>query len=156
MGKGGGILLKYMVRYCRGVSTQELYQQMGHAMKTIDRHSMNRGKTSSELYAMCLQKYVRSTVFSPARHLRYNAGSKYTHTEVPACAVELSLPPNGTYEITIQDTEPQNQILVASNNLKSAVRYQESLPARSSSPEFLARDGLLAIQSKQYPFRSRK
>lgn len=142
--------------YCRGVSTQELYQQMGHAMKTIDRHSMNRGKTPSELYAMCLQKYVRSTVFSPAHHLRYNAGSKYTHTEVPACAVELSLPPNGTYEITIQDTEPQNQILVASNNLKSAVRYQESLPARSSSPEFLARDGLLAIQSKQYPFRSRK
>lgn len=129
---------------------------MGHAMKTIDRHSMNRGKTPSELYAMCLQKYVRSTVFSPARHLRYNADSKYTHTEVPACAIELSLPPNGTYEITIQDTEPQNLILVATNSLQVEVRYKESLPARSDSSEFLARNELLAIQSKHYPFRSRK
>lgn len=142
--------------HCRGISTQELYQQMGHAMKTIDRHSMNRGKTPSELYAMCLQKYVRSTVFSPARHLRYNADSKYTHTEVPACAIELSLPPNGTYEITIQDTEPQNLILVATNSLQVEVRYKESLPARSDSSEFLARNELLAIQSKHYPFRSRK
>lgn len=142
--------------YCRGIFTQELYQQMGHAMKTIDSHSMNRGKTPSELYAMCLQKYVRSTVFSPARHLRYNAGSKYTHTEVPACAIELFLPRNGTYEITIQDTEPQNQVLVTTNSLKVEVRYKESLPARSESSEFLARNDLLAIQSKQYPFRSRK
>lgn len=142
--------------YCRGISTQELYQQMGHAMKTIDRHSTNRGKTPHELYVMCLQKYVRSTVFSPAHHLRYNAGSKYTHTEVPACAIELSLPPNETYEITIQDTEPQNQILVATNSVKVEVRYKESLPARSDSSEFLAKDDLLAIQSKQYPFRSGK
>ena len=102
------------------------------------------------------ERFDAHTVFSPARHLRYNTGGKYTYTEVPACGIELSLPPNGTYEITIQDTEPQNQILVITNSLKVEVRYKESLPARSDSSEFLARNNLLAIQSKRYPFRSGK
>ena len=120
-----------------GVSTQELYQQMGHAMKTIDRHSMRpRENTSSELYAMCLQKYVRSTVFSPARHLRY----KRSAANIPIPKFRPA--PLNFHCLRMAPTKspsripsPKIKFLVATNNLAGRQCVtKESLPARSELP----------------------
>lgn len=145
--------------YCNGIPIEDIYQQTGHVMKNADKKPAHRGKPPDELYAMCLQKYVRSTEFSPAHPLQYKVAGKHTQTEVLACSVELILPPNSTYEIIINDTEPGNNISVTSDNagaLEVNTIYSQPLPSETHSSEFLVRDELLTIQSKRYPFRSDK
>lgn len=96
---------------------------------------------------------------SPAHPLQYKVAGKNTQTEVLACSVELILPPNSTYEIIINDTEPGNNISVTSDNADAFevnTIYSQLLPSETHSSEFLVRDELLTIQSKRYPFRSDK
>ena len=141
--------------YCHGIPTQEIYQQMGHALKTQSKRSTYKGKPPADIYAVCLQKYVRTSLYSPSHTLYYTAGDKYTHSEVPACSIDLSLPPNSCYRVIIEDTEPNNNITVAGEEIALTIVYHEVQPSASKASEFLVRDELLTIQSKNFPFRAK-
>lgn len=111
-------------------------------------------KPPADIYAVCLQKYVRTSLYSPSHTLYYTAGDKYTHSEVPACSIDLSLPPNSCYRVIIEDTEPNNNITVAGEEIALTIVYHEVQPSASETSEFLAREELLTIQSKNFPFRA--
>ena len=93
--------------------------------------------TPGEIYHMCLQKHVSRTLYHDPHPLRYQAGEKFSETEVPACAIELTLPANSKWQLIVAETEPIAHTLSLihiltngySDRLQEMVRILNTLPA---------------------------
>ena len=108
-----------------GVETEEIYRQMGHEDKTVKRRAGVRGLTPQELYVLCLKKHVCRTLYHAPHPLRYRLGGAIKATEVPACTMELMLPPGTKWELIVEETEPNNQLQYSGNVVYSIVRNDE-------------------------------
>lgn len=80
---------------------------MGHADNSQPKQ-IATGLTPNERRLLCLHQYVRRTLFHRPNPLRYSVDGSFQATEVPACAVEITIPPGVDIELTIEDTEPGN------------------------------------------------
>ena len=90
-----------------GFGSPEIYRQMGHADNSQPKQTAT-GLTPNERRLLCLHQYVRRTLFHRPNPLRYSVDGPFQATEVPACAVEITIPPGVDIELTIEDTEPGN------------------------------------------------
>lgn len=92
--------------YCSsGLNSSKIHRRMGHAYKSLPPQKAT-GLTPTELRLMCLEKHVSHTLYHSANPLRYDAGGPFQATEVPTCCVELTLMPDESVELTVEDTEP--------------------------------------------------
>lgn len=111
--------------YCNAASEiDEIYRQMGHVNKNGPKRRYG-GLTEGELRIMCLRKYVADTLYHRTQSLRYDIGDSIHATEVPACAVELILPPKMSIQLTIDDTEPGTEIKLDGEGLNMRYLYDE-------------------------------
>lgn len=103
--------------YCfSGLDTPEIYRQMGHTYKPKSSQAVT-GLTPEQLRLMCLRKHVSHTLYHKANPLRYSVGGPIKACEVPACTIELILPPETTIELIVRDTEPRNVIRIAGDGV---------------------------------------
>lgn len=92
--------------YCDAqLDTPEIYRQMGHEYKQQPYRAAT-GLTPAELRLMCLRKHVSASLYHPANPLRYSVDGAPQATEVPACEIQLTIPPGACIELTVEDTEP--------------------------------------------------
>lgn len=129
--------------YCDSASEiDEIYRQMGHVNKNGPKRRYG-GLTEGELRIMCLRKHVTATLYHPAQPLHYNVDGPFRATEVPACVIELNLPPKISIRLTIDDTEPGTEIKLDGEDLniqylhnekKWEIRYTYALLAMNSMP----------------------
>lgn len=138
--------------YCSGIGTKEVFRQMGHADKSVKRRSGPLGATPEELYRICLQKQVRPTLYHPAQSLRYPAGGKIRETEVPACVVELTLPPQSSWELVVSSTEADDRVNFAGEGLVWEVCRQEACKPDTDRYELLAAEEVYTIREKRKLF----
>lgn len=135
--------------YCEsGANTKSIYQQMGHADKSVKRRSGAFGATSSELYRMCLQKHVSRTLYHPAHPLQYRADGKVAESEVAACQIELILPPGSRWELIIEETEPLSHTSFSGDVLWKQERQDDN---RNTSY-----DSALLADARVYTIRSKR
>ena len=96
--------------YCHsGFDAPEIPKLMGHADKTRKQPSTSYGATPSEMYRMCLRRYVSQSLLHSAQPLRYQADN-FKRSEVPSCALELTLPPHSSYDLIVDDMDPENEL----------------------------------------------
>ena len=131
-----------------GVETNEIYSLMGHLNKNIRQRSGPCGPTPAEIYRLCLLKHVSRTLFHAAHPLQYNLGEKCRETEVPACSVEFTIPPETSWEIVVEDSEPFNHVALRGNGITWDVRYQDEFRPNPNRYALLATEEMYTIQSK--------
>ena len=91
--------------YCDAqLDTPEIYRQMGHEYKQQP-YRVATGLTPEELRLMYLRKHVSASLYHPANPLRYSVDGAPHATEVPACEIQLTIPPGACIELTVEDTE---------------------------------------------------
>ncbi len=135
----------------------EIYEQMGHSSSGLEngkRSSGARGKTSEELYAMCLKKQLARSMFHCAGALHYTAGSGMQRSELPSCGVTLTIPPHAKVKLTVHSTVPNNKVSVSTTD-KLAVKQDASEAYCFDLPRpeaVLASDRANSIVSVRYPF----
>lgn len=132
-----------------GVDTNDIYQIMGHANKNIPHRSGPHGATQSELYRMCLQKHVSDTFCHSAQPLKYTLGKKYRQSEVPACVIELTVPPQTEWEVTVEDTEPSTQVEFSGEGVSWSFEYQYDVKPNPTRYALLAKKEEYTIVEKQ-------
>lgn len=88
-----------------GISSLEIYQQMGHSPKNLDQQPAVGGKTKQELIRMCLAHKVSSTPFHPQQPLHYALDGSISRSEVPACDLVLSGQKGQSVELMLYPTE---------------------------------------------------
>lgn len=136
--------------YCEsGMDTKQAYQQMGHADK---RRSGAIGATPGEIYHMCLQKHVSRTLYHDPHPLRYQAGEEFSETEVPACAIELTLPANSRWQLIVAETEPMAHTSCQGDNVSMDLKWQEEIRCRSDGYALLADPSVYTIREKKKLF----
>ena len=131
-----------------GVETNEIYSLMGHLNKNIRQRSGPCGPTPAEIYRLCLLKHVSRTLFHAAHPLQYNLGEKCRETEVPACSVEFTIPPETSWEIVVEDSEPFNHVALRGNGITWDVRYQDEFRPNPNRYALLATEEMYTFQSK--------
>lgn len=131
-----------------GVDTNEIYFFMGHLNKNVRQRSGPCGPTPAEIYRLCLLKHVSPTLFHAAHSLKYNLGEKYRETEVLACSVEFTIPPETSWEIVVEDSEPFNHVALGGNGITWDVRYQDEFRPNPNRYALLATEEMYTIQSK--------
>ena len=131
-----------------GVETNEIYSLMGHLNKNIRQRSGPCGSTPAEIYRLCLLKHVSRTLFHAAHPLQYNLGEKCRETEVPACSVKFTIPPETSWEIVVEDSEPFNHVALRGNGITWDVRYQDEFRPNPNRYALLATEEMYTIQSK--------
>lgn len=140
--------------YCEsGLNTEEIYRQMGHADKSSKRRTLPRGATPQELYRLCLKKHVTPTLYHPARPLCYHTDGQINRTEVPACTIELILPPHSKIELTLEDTEPQNTFNLNGTDLTPKLVRKDVCSPPASRYALLASEYTYSIREKRKLFR---
>lgn len=87
-----------------GLTMREIYRQSGHVKK--HEHRRLFALTPEDRRLMCLRKYVAPSLFHEPHPLRYKLDGPYPGSEVPACCLELEIPPGAAYELIVTDTEP--------------------------------------------------
>lgn len=92
-----------------GLDTAEIFCVMGHANKSEKKASTSYGATPTEIYLMCLKKHVCQSLLHSAQPLRYRADA-FKRSEVPSCVLELTLPPHSSYDLILDDMEPENDL----------------------------------------------
>lgn len=134
--------------YCRGWSAAERYLQMGHSMRSATTRPLG-GKTEDEIYQMCLRKHTQRTSFHSPHPLRYQVDGSCKETDVPACNIELVIPPHTTFELRVYDTEPHNTTTVSasSEDLSVTLLHQGPLPRHTPDRSPTVRDSLTQILS---------
>lgn len=85
-----------------GLSSHELYHEMGHAQTNLALQNIPGGKTPHEEVLLCLHHYLSQ----PGSTLVYDADGNYNGTEVPACDVSLHLKAGQTLVLDAYPTEP--------------------------------------------------
>lgn len=139
--------------YCEsGMDTKQAYQQMGHAKKSEMRRSGAIGATPGEIYHMCLQKHVSRTLYHDPHPLRYQAGEEFSETEVPACAIELTLPANSRWQLIVAETEPMAHTSCQGDNVSVSQKWQEDIRCRSDGYALLADPSVYTIREKKKLF----
>ena len=139
--------------YCAsGLENKEIYQQMGHADKSNGNRSGANKPTQSELYQMCLKKHVSRTLYHPAHPLRYTTDGTIKKTEVPSCAVELTLPPNSQLELVIEETEPHSTTTFSGYGVTYKVEREEEWKTNSVRYALLADEDVYSIREKKKLF----
>ena len=139
--------------YCEsGMDTKQAYQQMGHAKKSEMRRSGAIGATPGEIYHMCLQKHVSRTLYHDPHPLRYQAGEKFSETEVPACAIELTLPANSKWQLIVAETEPIAHTSCRGDNVSVSQKWQEDIRCRFDGYVLLADPSVYTIREKKKLF----
>ena len=134
--------------YCRGWSAAERYLQMGHSMRSATTRPLG-GKTEDEIYQMCLRKHTQRTSFHSPHPLRYQVDGSCKETDVPACNIELVIPPHTTFELRVYDTEPHNTTTVSasSEDLSVTLLHQGPLPRHTPDRSPTVRDSLTRVLS---------
>lgn len=118
-----------------GCTTHEIYRLMGHAEhKNMKKRERIHGMPPAEIYRLCLKKHVSDTLYHPAHPLRYAADGPVRASEVPACRLELVLPPASRVKLTVTDTEPGNCTRLSGDGLHLALVRQDSQP--KSDPDY--------------------
>lgn len=103
--------------YCDAqLDTMEIYRQMGHEYKQQPYRAAT-GLTPEELRLMCLRKHVSASLYHPANPLRYPVDGATHSTEVPACEIQLTIPPGACIELTVEDTEPNTMTRMQGDEL---------------------------------------
>ena len=131
------------------MDTKQAYQQMGHAKKSEMRRSGAIGATPGEIYHMCLQKHVSRTLYHDPHPLRYQAGEKFSETEVPACAIELTLPVNSKWQLIVAETEPIAHTSCRGDNVSVSQKWQEDIRWRFDGYVLLADPSVYTIREKK-------
>src|SRR5699024_11720057 len=70
--------------YCHGVPTQEIYQQMGHALKTQSKRSTYKGKPPADIYAVD-RKSTRLNSSHVSKSYAVSCLKKKQHCQKPLC-----------------------------------------------------------------------
>ena len=111
--------------YCHsGFDAPEIPKLMGHADKTRKQPSTSYGATPSEMYRMCLRRYVSQSLLHSAHPLRYQADT-FKRSEVPSCALELTLPPHSSYDLIVDDMDPENELHFSGTLTAQKVRQDD-------------------------------
>lgn len=114
--------------YCHsGFDAPEIPKLMGHADKTRKQPSTSYGATPSEIYRMCLRRYVSQSLLHSAQPLRYQADN-FKRSEVPSCALELTLPPHSSYDLIVDDMDPENELHFSGTLTAQKVRQDDFTP----------------------------
>lgn len=114
--------------YCHsGFDAPEIPKLMGHADKTRKQPSTSYGATPSEMYRMCLRRYVSQSLLHSAQPLRYQADN-FKRSEVPSCALELTLPPHSSYDLIVDDMDPENELHFSGTLTAQKVRQDDFTP----------------------------
>lgn len=114
--------------YCHsGFDAPEIPKLMGHADKTRKQPSNSYGATPSEIYRMCLRRYVSQSLLHSAQPLRYQADN-FKRSEVPSCALELTLPPHSSYDLIVDDMDPENELHFSGTLTVQKVRQDDFTP----------------------------
>ena len=114
--------------YCHsGFDAPEIPKLMGHADKTRKQPSTSYGATPSEIYRMCLRRYVSQSLLHSAQPLRYQADN-FKRSEVPSCALELTLPPHSSYDLIVDDMDPENELHFSGPLTVQKVRQDDFTP----------------------------
>ena len=134
--------------YCySGLCTSEIYRLMGHSDKARPKSS-SEGLTDTDLRRICLQNYVSHTLYHTPGSLTYSLSNTIRATEVPACNVNLILPPKATINLILEDTEPSNRIHYSSDG----ILVEEVRREKTRNPQYdyslLASDEVWAIKDK--------
>lgn len=130
--------------YCDAqLDTPEIYRQMGHEYKQQP-YRVATGLTPAELRLMCLRKHVSASLYHPANPLRYSVDGAPHTTEVPACEIQLTIPPGACIELTVEDTEPNTMTKIQGDELsiqylrrdeRRDVHYTYALLAAQEQPD---------------------
>ena len=67
---------------------------------------------------------------------------------MPACSVEFTIPPETSWEIVVEDSEPFNHVALRGNGITWDVRYQDEFRPNPSRYALLATEEMYTIQSK--------
>lgn len=102
----------------------------------------------ADIYRACLRKHVSCTPFHKAHPLRYHSDAM-NETEVPACAIELTLPPGAELELIIDDTEPQNHVRLSREGIMCELQRYDPLPKKENGYALLADDEVSRIRGKR-------
>ena len=134
--------------YCySGLCTSEIYRLMGHSDKARPKSS-SEGLTDTDLRRICLQNYVSHTLYHTPGSLTYSLSNTIRATEVPACNINLILPPKATINLILEDTEPSNRIHYSSDG----ILVEEVRREKTRNPQYdyslLASDEVWAIKDK--------
>lgn len=114
--------------YCHsGFDAPEIPKLMGHADKTRKQPSTSYGATPSEMYRMCLRRYVSQSLLHSAQPLCYQADN-FKRSEVPSCALELTLPPHSSYDLIVDDMDPENELHFSGTLTAPKVRQDDFTP----------------------------
>lgn len=134
--------------YCySGLCTSEIYRLMGHSDKTHPKSS-SEGLTDTDLRRICLQNYVSHTLYHTPGSLTYSLSSTIRSTEVPACNVNLILPPKATINLILEDTEPANKIHYSAEGILVEEAHQEKTRNPQYDYSLLASDEVWSIKDK--------
>ena len=139
--------------YCHsGVGTDEIYAQMGHTNKSKPRRAGARGMARADIYRMCLRKHVSRTVYHKTNPLKYRCSGDISETEVPSCAVELTLPPGEKLELVVDDTEPHNDVRLSGEDVATKLERCDPLPKSEKGYALLADEEVYKIRGKRKLF----
>ena len=105
----------------------------------------NRGRNLSDVPAQDTQR----TSFHSPHPLRYQVDGSCKETDVPACNIELVIPPHTTFELRVYDTEPRNTTTVSasSEDLSVTLLHQGPLPRHTPDRSPTVRDSLTRVLS---------
>ncbi len=133
------------------VPIRELEQQIGH--KSSDASPAKRGdfsvKNDTELYAACLDKQTRYSLFQPRMPLRYSTTHK-GHPETIATEYDLAIAPGDTVLLTISEPAPGTNISF-SGDLEIEKVYSDEIDNTANERLLLSEEYLNIVQIRK-PF----